>query len=221
MEILASCSLEESQSFNGKLSVAGTSDKVSLNVLVTDESESDVFDRVGSNVKFITFVGKKATYCPTGLEGRVFNQYSFQDLENGSISPSMGVTDLVALDSDFCNMKVLSEYCEKYPSVRFIGGNLLQVDGVRIGRVSEGREKLPIVLDGVYDSFVEVNLNDLEGVSEKVSKAKRGLEISSEGKKRGGSKGGSKTSKEPKEKKVSKRAQSLAMFLNNDEEEAF
>lgn len=220
MEIVASCSLEESKNFTGKLGIEGTTDKVSLNVVVNGESEADVFTGVGSNVKFVTFVGSKASYCPTDMSGRVFNQYPYSALEEGTVSPVMGVTDLVVLDDDFSDMRELCEYCEKYPSVRFIGGNLLQVDGVRIGRIGENRDKLPVVFDGVYDNFVEVPLGELEGLSEKVSRARRVLDSASTGeKKKRSTKSGS--SKEPKEKKVSKKALSFSALLGNSDEEAF
>lgn len=170
MELLASCSLERSKSFNGKLSVEGEDGKdirVSLNIVVGDESEGEVFKGLTGNEKCITFVDKKATVCPKGFEGKVFNEYSLdtykgkQDVE--------GVVNLLRVPDGYCDMYTLKGICDEDPNIRIIGGKLLNIDGVRIGRFDSVK---PVVCDGVYDTFIEANIDDLSDIKEKVKKAK-------------------------------------------------
>ena len=206
MELLASCSLEKSKTFNGKLALPNedkkSPDKVFLNVVVMDESGDVVFPSLSGNEKCVTFVGTKATYCPTGMEGNVFNQYELEDLVNGRIKPVMNVVDLVQLPKDFCDMRMLKGFCSKYPSVRFIGGNLLRVDGVRIGRYDKGKDKMSPVMCDMYDTFVEVDLDDLSGLQEIVNKTRVKAEKVGKEKKE-------KIKKEPREKKVPKRVEAF------------
>ena len=101
-------------------------------------------------------------------------------------------------------MRTLAGLCTRYPSVRVVGGNLLAVEGVRIGRYERGKERMSPVFDCVYDTFVETSLNDLSGIEEKVRKAKSSI---SSLEKKGGKK---KSNDDPK---VSKRVKGLSDML--------
>ncbi|MGV3076449.1 hypothetical protein ACEE21_15330, partial [Clostridium baratii] len=59
----------------------------------------------------------------------------------------------------------------KYPRLRFTGGNLLEIPGIKIGRYDKGKEKMSAVFDGVYDMFTEVSLSDIK-VQRVLSKAR-------------------------------------------------
>lgn len=171
MELLASCSLERSKTFNGKLSVTdenGKDIRVSLNVVVGDESESEVFSILKGGEKCVTFAGStKATSCPMGYEGKVFNEYTLEDVS--AIKDTKGIVNLVRLPDDYCNMQELKTLCEGNPSIRVIGGKLLNIEGVRIGRFDSNK---PVVCCGVYDTFIESDIDDLDGIKEKIKKVK-------------------------------------------------
>ena len=190
MVLLASCGYEKSKEIKGKLvmpsEVEGSksSDKVLLNVVVNGTRCSEVFSGLNGNVQCVTFVGaEKATYCPEELKGNVFNEYSIEDIESGNISPIMGVVDLIRLPKGYCDMRSIKGWCEKYPSVRVIGGDLLGIEGVRIGRYDKGKENMSPVFNDVQDYFVEVDLGNLEGVSEVIKASRSKLEgVGNEGK---------------------------------------
>lgn len=174
MELLASCSLERSKTFNGSLSIPDedgkTMHKVSLNVVVGDEPEDEVFASVNKLAKCITFVGKnKATKCPLGMEGRVFNEYMLEELNSFNPEPIEGITVLVRLPDDYSHMLTLKMLCDTRKDIRVIGGKLLNIEGVRIGRFDSNK---PVVCNGVYDSFIEADIDDLEGIKEKIKKVK-------------------------------------------------
>lgn len=184
MVLLASCGYEKSKDIKGKLvmpsEVEGSkaSDKVLLNVVVGDGIGcEEVFQGIGSNVHCVSFVGnKKATYCPDGLNGNVFNEYNPEDAEEGNIVPIMGVVDLIRVPKGFSDMRSVKRWCEKYPTVRVIGGDLLGIEGVRIGRYDKGKENMSPVFNDVQDYFVEVDLDNLEGVSEVIKSSRSKLE---------------------------------------------
>lgn len=207
MELLASCSLERSRTFNGTLSLPNedkkVNDKVSLNIVIDNAEDCNVvFSSLSGLERCVTFTGeKKATYCPTNLEGKVFNEYTIEDALNGRIEPIMGVVDLVRVPEGYCDMRQVKTYCSKYPSVRFIGGNLLNIEGVRIGRYDKGKDKMSPVLCDMQDTFVEVNLDDLNGIQEKVKKVRiKAEKLAKEPKKKSSGNGGGNNKK--KEKRV-------------------
>lgn len=206
MEILASCSIEESKKYMGKVVLPcedkKTPDKVVFNIVVND-GDTGVYKELQGNEKCVTFIGTPADFCPTELEGKVFNEYSLDDIENGRIVEVKGITSIVKLPDGYSNMRQLKAYNNKYPSVRFVGGYLLKVDGVNIGRYPEGREKFPPVYREMYDSFLEVNLSELDGLQEVIKRNKKKVEGDTKEKKK----------REPKEKKVSKRVQSFTSLF--------
>lgn len=174
MEVLASCSLERSKGVTGSLFIQDSEGKghhkVLLNVVVDDESEEQVFSEVGNNVKCVTFAGStKATHCPEGMQGRVFNQYTLSEIHSGLGEDIEGVVTLVKLPDDYSHMLTLKKLCETREDIRVIGGNLLSIEGVRIGRY---KGKRPLVCKGIYDSFIEIDLDSPDAdVREKIKKA--------------------------------------------------
>jgi len=221
MHLLASCSLEKSQSFNGTLVLPNedkkTPDKVSLNIVVED-GNTEVFKVLDKGNEFVTFVETPTPFCPTSFKGRVFNEYSLDQLRSGFIKPVTDVINLVRLPNGYCDMLELVNQTVLNPDVRFIGGNLLGVEGVNIGRTDNGKEKLsPVFLD-VYDTFLEVDLNDLQGIQEKVKKNRTKVEGAAKVKvsKKGKSTSGSG---EKAERKVSKRVAAFNNLFSSTEEE--
>lgn len=219
MQILASCNLEQASEFGqGKLSIPteeGKSDRVMLNICVED-GDTSVYQKLTGNEKCVTFIGTPADFCPTSMQGKVYNEVTIEELAK---TPQVkGITTLVRLGDDFptssCNMLTLAMLSSKRDDVRFIGGKILNIPEVRIGRYNVGKEKSS-VYDEYYDNFIEVDLSDLDGVQEKVKKVRAKLEKVTKTKvsKRG--------SRIKKEKKVSKRKESFQKLFSSNEEEEF
>ena len=114
-------------------------------------------------------------------------------------------------------MRVLKEVCDKYPTVRFIGGNLLGVEGVRIGRYDEGKDKCSPVFKDIYDNFVEVDLEDLDNLQEIVKKTRKKAESQIKEKTKKKSKSAKAKSSTPKEKKVPKRKEAFSKLFSTNE----
>lgn len=195
MELLASCNLEQAKGFNGKLVIPNEDerhpDKVYLNIEYhpEDGSEEEFFKKVSdlnkSLVRCISFPSNEVSLkVPKEWEGRVFIYTDVDTLMDPNYVEIENAISLVHLDADFpsskykLNLKDLVKICENNSSVRFMGGNLLKVEGLRIGRFDEGKEKMSPVFKDIYDSFVEVSLNDLDGLKEIVSKTRKKAERS-------------------------------------------
>lgn len=227
MEILASCSYEESLKFDGKLVIDGEDgskpDKVSLNVIV-ENGDLSLINKLKPCVKCITYKGNvdftgiaedcKNVFYEMPLSEVVDKEGSFKD----SIVYPNGVTTLVRLPDDYSNMKLVKSLCNSYPTVRVIGGNLLNIEGVHIGRYEVGKDKGSPVYNGVYDQFLEIPLSEIGNLKEVVKKARKKLDSTETEKK-------SKGSKVAKEKKaVSKKnemAKSFSSLFSTIEEEEF
>lgn len=221
MQILASCSLEEASRFNGKLVLpnedAKKPDKVFLNIIADGRESVDVFKKVDEipSVKCITFVGEGVSYVPTGYEGSVFVEKTLEEALSDSVVYPSGVVVLVRLPKDFpnsaYNMRTVYELSVKNPNMRFIGGSILGIEGIRVGRFDSGKEKMSPVFSDIYDTFVEVDLDDLSGIQEIVKKTRRRAEhIMKEKKPRA-----------PKEKKVSRRVQAFNSLFGDSCEVEF
>lgn len=176
MEVLASCSYEESLKFDGKLQIPtdGVSkpDKVSLNVVVTN-GDTSILNKLPVNVKCVTFVGKVDLGGVT--DKRVFREISIND-ELDDILEDSSVPILVRVGEDFSDMRKALDLCSKNKKVRIIGGNLLQIDGVRIGRYDLGKNGNAVVYNGVYDQFLELPLAEIGDLQEVVRKARNKLD---------------------------------------------
>lgn len=228
MKLLASCDIDKAMSFNGKLVLPNEDekrpDKVFLNIVVDDAckySNEEIFKKASemnkNTIKCITFMvesGRFANYVPTEWQGKVFNEYFADSYHDPNIPVCTDAISLLRVKEDFSNMRVVLENCKKHPDVRFIGGNLLGMEGVRIGRFDDGKDKMSPVFKGIYDTFVEVDLNDLDGIKEIVRKTRKRAESLE-------SKSGKPKVKKLKEKKVSKRVVAFSSLFSDMEEDEF
>ena len=210
MEILASCSYEESLKFDGKLQIPseGVSrpDRVNLNVVV-ENGDTSILTKLPVNVKCVTYKGS----------------VDLSDIEDKRVFREIGIDDdiplegnspiLVRVDDDFSDMRKALEICQKDERVRIIGGNLLQIEGVRIGRYDTGKDKGSIVYKGIYDQFLEVPLAEIGNLQEVVRKARNRLDsVTTEKKAKS-----LKTEKTPSKK--SELGKSFNSLFSGDEEE--
>lgn len=230
MKILASCDIDKAMGFNGKLVLPNEDekkpDKVMLNIVVDGccgYSNEEVFRKasdLGKDiVQCITFKveeGRFASYVPTEWEGKIFNEYSAGYYDDPNVPVCDKATSLLRLPDGYSNMRVLYDMSKKYPNVRYIGGHLLGIEGIRIGRFDTGKDKMSPVFKDMYDAFVEVDLDDLNGLQEIVKKTRKKAEkMFSDGTKRKPRVG------KPKVKKVSKRVEAFNSLFAGDAEEEF
>lgn len=229
MKILASCDIDKAMSFNGKLVLPNEDekkpDKVMLNVVVgegCEYSNEEVFRKateLGSNlVQCITFMveqGRFAGYVPTGWEGKVFNEYSADYYNDPNTPVCKKAVSLLRLPEGYSDMKTLYEVCSEHSDVRFIGGHLLGIDGIRVGRFDTGKDKMSPVYKDMYDYFVEVDLNDLSGLQEIVKKTRKKAEGLDSGSKK------PRVKKQKSEKKPPKRVLAFNSLFSEDEEDEF
>lgn len=174
--ILASCSLNEAEQNDGTLLVG--KEKVLLNVEVGMSDLLRAFNVMlrNKNVKCITVID----WClgevnlPSEVpEGKaVFAKSVYPNIYDVG---STVVKPLVVLPDEFYNMRELVELQKKHQSVEvhFLGGKLLEIPDLHIGRFDKGREKMSAYFNGVYDCFLEMplsSINDIEVVRSRLSK---------------------------------------------------
>lgn len=229
MELLASCSLEQARGFNGKLVIPNEDskrpDKVFLNVEYTESNgtTTEFFEKVStldrSLVKCVSFPeGYAGVVVPDDWKGRVFVYSSLDNVvQNPNFPESEGVITLIRLNEDYpCdkykpNLRDLVSVCSKFDSVRFLGGTLLGVEGLKIGRFEEGKDKMSPIFKDIYDTFVEVRLDDLNGLTEIVKKTRKKAERNEKDKK----------PKVMKAKKPKKQLEAFKNLFGDEEEEEF
>lgn len=220
MLIVASCSLSEAVEVNGKLVTVdeegNKSDRVLLNVEIS-ESDTDVSEMLKKipkgTVKFFTVDSDIAV--DTDLP--VFRSYTLEDaLENGMKTEYI---PLVNVGEDFpnanVNMRTIYELSLSHPGVRFIGGRLLALNGISVGRFDEGKSKMSVNYSDVYDNFLEVKLSEIGNLKEIVKKSRKKLEDAEDKPKK------KKVSKEHKPGKASKRAAAFSNLFSDVEEVEF
>lgn len=110
--------------------------------------------------------GKVKCVTVKGFEGSddVFKEVTLRDLEN--FEGVVGQNTLCRLPDGFSDMFIIDTLSKKNPSIRFIGGNLLELPGLKVGRYDEGKEKLGAVYDGIYDTFLEIPIKDIDKIDE-------------------------------------------------------
>jgi hypothetical protein len=179
MDFLASCSVEESKQYSGKLVVpsedGGKPGKLMLNV-VYDHGTVEDTKVIGGNVKCVTFIGDMIGFDKVTFEGipeGVFHEVPLSEFSVNTTPKYPGVITLVRLPDGYADMRAVYDMCQAREDVRVIGGNLLGIDGVRIGRFDSGKSKLSPVYSEMYDSFLEVSLSEVGDVTELARKAKK------------------------------------------------
>ena len=181
--ILATCGLEEYRKLDGRVTCEGERVLFNLELSVAEFLENkNVLDDTG--VWCVTVVGwggieKLPDLVSEKWRGRVYVLGRLDDIEMAK-NLSDGYIFYIKLDSRYSNMRELYDMCGKYSNVRFTGGKLLLIDGVRIGRTDEGKDKINVYMEESYDNFLEVNYSDLNDVAVIRSKLKKSDSQSSE-----------------------------------------
>lgn len=181
MSVVASASLTEALQYKqvGKayrlisnIKKDGSEGKLSkeflyINLETTQDNEKlalseifSTFNPIKSIIKMITLSGELPDNfsIPDVWKGRVFYK--------GSEVVTDGMVNLISVEGS-PNLKDLYILSQEHPTYRYVGGKLLAVEGVPVGRFDEGVAKevgilgkeLPQVLfEGSYDSFEEKQL---------------------------------------------------------------
>ena len=222
MIVVAGCSLSEAVGVNGRLVTVdeegNKSDKVLLNVEIK-EDDTDVPEKVAqipkSSIKCFTVFGSGRVVSDLP----VFRVYT---LEEALESIDTEYIPLVKLSNDFpnetYNMRTLYELSVKYPKVRFIGGRVLGIMGIQVGRFDDGKSKMSVNFSDVYDNFVEVRLSELSNLKEITKKSRKKLEDTEEKPKK---KKAARVLKEHKPSKATKRAEAFSNLFAGVEEVEF
>ena len=212
---MASATCEEVLSYKGSLVIPNEETdkkphKVLLNVITEDDS---VFSRLENKVHCITFINNVPSFVPTEYEGSVFFETTMEGIENIKLSDK--VIPLVRLEPNYCDMRTIYNLSLKHPNARFIGGNLLSIPDLKIGRFDS--TKKPVVCNEIYDDFVEVKLSELDNIQEVVKKVKVRLVDGEEvvSKRRKGDKK-PKSKKATKGNKVNKKVAAFSSLFGSD-----
>lgn len=174
--ILATCRLEEYRTLDGRVTCEGERVLFDLEFTVSEFLENrSVLDDTG--VWCVTVVGwdgieKLPDLVSEKWKDRVYVSGRLGDVERSVNLPS-GYIFYVKLENGYSNMKELYDVCKKYPNVRVTGGKLLLIDGVRVGRTDEGKDKLNVYMEESYDNFLEVKYSELTDVTVIRSKLKK------------------------------------------------
>jgi hypothetical protein len=157
---LANCEYKDVADIKGRLVSTrdGITTNVVLNILSEDMTDVDFSDR---NIKCITVLSDDIT-VPEGFEEDIFREYTLETLNENANSLPSGVVPLLKLEDSYSNMMEVYNLSLKYPKLRVIGGNLLALDGVKIGRYERGKDKMGIVFKGQYDTYDAIDLADLD-----------------------------------------------------------
>jgi hypothetical protein len=156
--------------------------KVYFKLVADDYSLQDAINlaRVSKNILMINYIGlpSNAYYLSltsnTGVYiGRVIdfgNNITEEDILGAIKDVPEGVVPIINLPEDFNNINFVWKMCQKYPRIRFCGGNLFAIDGVKIGMVGiDTLDKQGIKYDfdsyafnNKLDAFDEVDINTLD-----------------------------------------------------------
>lgn len=216
MDILASCTIQESIEYKGKLLIENEDgskpDKVYLNLIVDDTDIAKV-SSLNVNTKCITYIGNNFEKIKDSIKVPIEKVFIEKPYTEGMEinSPSNMVT-LIRLPEGFSDMREVKRLCSFGENIRVIGGNLLDIEGVRIGRYDNKGTK-DIVFNGIYDRFFEIPLNDISSNLKEIKKARKKLnDIIINNK-------GSKKAKVSKPKPSNKMVKALSSLFNDSEED--
>lgn len=172
----------EYKGFNLTTKYNGKKHKVYLKVICDDFSLSECIELAKSskNILMLEYQGMETFPMYTQLKkdvgvyiGRVTdmgNNISDEDLLALINDTPEGVVPIVRLPDDFKNLRVVSNLSEKFPTVRFCGGNLFSVKGVKVGAVGVDLlkskdikfDQSAYMLSCTDDVLEDIDINELE-----------------------------------------------------------
>lgn len=174
--------------------------KVYLKLNCDDLTLADCLElaRLSKNIVMINYQGidTNVTYLSLTEDSGIYigkvidfgNNITLEDIQRIENQVPKGVVPIINLPEDYNNLEFIWRASKKFPRVRFSGGNLFAIEGVKIGQVgvdilSKFETKLDASVyssDGRTDCVDVVDINTLEiTVSAKAEKAPRERKSSS------------------------------------------
>lgn len=136
--------------------------KVSKNILMVE------YQGLQSNSAYEELTENTGVYI-----GRVYdfgNNITEEDVEKIVASTPAGVTPVIKLPDDYKDLYSIYKFSQIYPTVRFCGGHLFAIDGIKVGAIGVDildklQEKYSVdcfKLDDTEDVLELVDINELE-----------------------------------------------------------
>ena len=163
--------------------------RFSRNIIMVDYQGSDMSEEYRGITKDLTCGCHVINIFNYG------NNITIEDVESLSKEVPNGVTAVINMPDDYTDLRFVWECCNKYPNIRFSGGNLFVIDGVRLGSIGiDIYEKFSIKYSvDAYTGKYGVDVKDLDELE---------LIVTDKPEKSSGSKkektGGSKSQSKPK-----------------------
>ena len=172
--------------------------KVSKNILMVE------YQGLQSNLAYEELTENTGVYV-----GRVYdfgNNITEEDVEKIAEDSPKGVVPIIKLPDDYKDLYKIYHISKIYPTVRFCGGHLFAIDGVKVGAIGVD------VLDKAQDKYSMdcYKLDDTEDVLENVDITS--LEIDSSSKPEKAKKSSSSSSNKSAPKKASKKVSIFDIF---------
>lgn len=169
MELLVSV---DSASDVGKATVDMENVNIRYN-LKSSTPDTSLYSLLKGNNMLLTFIGCMPNEeVPSHCKGRVFSEYTLEGISEIPVNPS--IVPLVRLPKGYNKMMELKTLSEKYSDVRFVGGSLLSVGGIKVGRYDA---KPSILCDIFYDNFLELSLDELPSSTSLLQEAQNRLSL--------------------------------------------
>lgn len=168
--------------------------KVYLKLIGDDFTLTDciALAKASKNILMIEYQGLQSNATYEGLVentgvyiGRVYdfgNNITEEDVEKIVASTPAGVIPIIKLPDDYKDLYSIYQFSKTYPTVRFCGGHLFAVDGIKVGAIGVDtldkiQDKYPMdcfKLDDTEDVLEVVDINELEiDTTSKPEKAKK------------------------------------------------
>lgn len=186
MSVVCNVSVAEAKAYRGvsiKAKYNGKKQQVLLRLLCDETNVKEAVDlaRVSKNVAMLEYQGNDeykalSLMRNTGVYiGRVFNcgnNIDESELERLVDDVPQCVTPIIYFPDDFSDLELVWKLAQKFPNVRFCGGKLFAIEGIKIGAVGLDTldkagikyEEESYIIDGTMDVIDSVSFSDLSEI---------------------------------------------------------
>ena len=186
MSVVCNMNLTEASAYRGmsiKGKYNGKKHQVYIRLVCDDSNLKECVDlaRVSKNILMVEHQGQGDTKAyslvrNTGVYiGKVFtcgNNFDASELERIIEDVPDYITPIISFPDDFCDLELVWELSKIYPNVRFCGGKLFAIDGVKVGavgidildKVSAKYDDECYMLCGTTDAVECVSFSDLSEI---------------------------------------------------------
>lgn len=188
--VVVECPANKIKKYTGKL-MSGDQ-RVYLNIIVKNETElKDIFEylNITENIKYITIrdfkeyiklpeIEKETKSVPIFYEipYGIFNVEELQEItEKGYICLIKLSGNLTEMETP--NLRDIYRLSKTIKNIRFIGGTIVELEGIKVGLSDEEKENMGGVYKDTYDSFTVTTLKDIKNLEIIKSKFKKETRI--------------------------------------------